>query len=233
MCGRYTLIQPAPWLHGLLGKDPGLELRPRYNIAPGQDVALIRLPSTQEGGALVPARWGLVPPWAKNPSIGPRLINARADSADQKPAFREAFRARRCLIPADGFYEWGSRGGARQPYFIHLEGGRPFCFAGLWERWEGPEGAAIESCAILTTGANRFLRKIHPRMPAILPRVAYASWLAPGERSPRLLKSLIEPYPGDEMTALAVGDRVNHPRNDDPSCIESRPVSPGELPFPA
>jgi len=232
VCGRYALIEPAPWLHELLGKDPGLELRPRYNIAPGQEVAAIRLPSTEASGGLALLRWGLVPRWAKAPTIGAGLINARADSAAEKPAFRDAFRARRCLIPADGFYEWAVRGSVRQPYFIHLEENRPFCFAGLWERWAGPDGSEIASCAILTTEANRFLRNIHPRMPVILPRLAFASWLAPGERNPGLLKALLRPFPGDEMIARAVGNRVNHPRNDDPSCLEARPPAFQELPFP-
>ncbi|MBI3128500.1 MAG: SOS response-associated peptidase [Candidatus Tectomicrobia bacterium] len=230
MCGRYVLSQPLPWLKDLLGKDPGPGLRPRYNIAPGQDVPVIRLPSTEGEGAIAFLRWGLIPRWAKSPAAGGGLFNARADSTE-KPAFREAFRARRCLVPADGFYEWAVRGSVRQPYFVHLEGNKPFCFAGLWERWEGPGGAVIESCAILTTEANRFLKNIHPRMPAILPRLAYASWLAPGERKPALLKALLAPYPGDEMVARTVGNRVNHPANDDPGCLEVAPPATGELPF--
>lgn len=232
MCGRYTLIEPGPWLRELLGKDPGDEIRPRYNIAPGQEVAVIRLPSTRERGALAFLRWGLVPHWAKDPTIGTGLINARADSAAEKPAFRDALRTRRCLIPADGFYEWSERGSVRQPYFVHLSGGRPFCFAGLWERWTGPDGDELETCAILTTEANKFLRRIHARMPVILPRLAYASWLAPGERDPRFLKTLLKPYPGDEMLAQAVGNRVNHPGNDGPACLEAKEPAHQDLPFP-
>ena len=232
MCGRYTLIEPGPWLRELLGKDPGAWQRPRYNIAPGQDVGVIRLPSTEDEGAFVLLRWGLVPRWAKDPAIGTGLINARADSAAEKPAFREAIRKRRCLIPADGFYEWAVRGNVRQPYYIHLEGNRPFCFAGLWEKWIGPDKTPLETCAILTTEANSFLKNIHPRMPVILPRVAFASWLAPGERPPAVLKTLLKPFPGDEMIARAVGNRVNHPKNDDPSCIEAKPPLFQDLPFP-
>ena len=231
MCGRYALIQPAPWLRELLGAEAGPVVRPRYNIAPGQRVPIIRLPASAGEKALAFVRWGLVPPWAEDPSAGATLINARSETVAVKPAFRAAFHARRCLIPADGFYEWGSRGGARQPYFIHLQGNRPFCFAGLWVRWTAPDGGALESCAILTTQANGLLRPIHPRMPVILSRSHFAAWLAPAGKDLRPLRDLLKPYPRDEMAAREVGSRVNSPRNEGPGCLAAAPSPAQELPF--
>ena len=220
-----------------------LNLRPRYNVAPSQDVAVARAadPGSQSAGpgprsgepgtgrTLAMLRWGLIPAWAKDHAIGHKLINARSETAAQKPSFRSAFRRRRCLIPADGFYEWQGRGKTRQPWLFGLRGGAPFVFAGLWERWTVPEGAAltgslaerspgdsVETCTILTTAANDTVAPVHSRMPVILPPHAWDAWLA-GEDVP------LGPYPADAMTAWPVSTHVNRPANDDPRCVE--PVS--------
>ena len=225
MCGRFT--QRLPWreldeLLDLLG--PARNLRPRYNVAPGQSIAAVR--PTDSGRRLSMLRWGLVPAWAKEPNVGYKMINARSETAHHKPSFRDAFRARRCLIPADGFYEWKREGKAKQPYLIGMKDGGGFVFAGLWESWRVPEGLALtgslselepgdtlETCTILTTEANATLAPIHPRMPVILPPDAYAPWLA-GEAAP------LAPYPAEAMTFHPVSTLVNKPANDDERCVE-------------
>ena len=165
-------------------------------------------------------RWGLVPSWARDTAIGNRLINARAETAAEKPAFRAAFRSRRCLIVADGFYEWQRAGNRKQPYFFHLRDDRPFAFAGLWEVWETPDRSRVESCTLLTTVANGLVRPIHDRMPVILAAADYTPWLDAGVEEPKRLASLLGPYPSEAMAADPVGPRVNSPGNDDPGCIE-------------
>ena len=228
MCGRFTNRLTWQELHeqlDLIGAP--LNLRPRYNVAPSQDVAVAR--ATPDGRTLAMLRWGLIPPWAKDPAIGHKLINARSETVVEKPSFRSAFRRRRCLIPADGFYEWQGRGKTRQPWLFGLRHGAPMVFAGLWERWTVPEGAAltgslaerqpgdgVETCTILTTEANDTVSPVHGRMPVILPTDAWDAWLA-GE------EVLLGPYPADRMTAHPVSTHVNRPANDDPRCIE--PVS--------
>lgn len=199
-------------------------LPPRYNIAPGQEVAVVR------GGAderrLSMLRWGLIPGWARDPSIAYKLINARSETVSEKPSFRSAYRRRRCLIPTDGFYEWTRRGKARQPWLIAMADLGVFAFAGLWEQWRVPEGArftewltesrpgdAVETCTILTCPPNAVVERVHARMPAILPPHAYDSWLD-GKDVP------LDPYPAEEMTIHAVSTRVNKPANDDPTCVE-------------
>jgi putative SOS response-associated peptidase YedK len=164
-------------------------------------------------------RWGLIPPWADDPQIGSRMINARSETAPGKPSFRRAFRERRCLIPADGFYEWQRTNGAKQPYFIHMEGRGPFAFAGLWESWsKGGEGE-VRTCTILTTEANALVGEIHDRMPVILAADAYDVWLDPASERDELT-GLLAPYPEDEMEAYPVSRFVNSPQNNDPRCIE-------------
>ena len=165
-------------------------------------------------------RWGLVPAWAKDPAIGNRLINARAESAAEKPAFRAAMRRRRCLVVADGFYEWQRTRPGEAALFIRLHGDRPFAFAGLWEAWEAPDHSTLETCTILTTAANELVRPIHDRMPVILSASGYAAWLDPAIEDPRQLMPLLAPYPSDEMEAQPVGDFVNSPAHDSPQCIE-------------
>lgn len=215
MCGRYTLTTPPPELaeHFALDATPR-EVRPRANIAPSQPVAVIRaLPDGRRHLDLV--RWGLIPAWAKDAAIGNRLINARAESAAQKPAFRSALRHRRCLIPADGFYEWRAVGRHKQPYWIGFEGRGPFAFAGLWEHWEDRErGHLVESCTILTTVANDRVRPLHERMPVIVAPADYQRWLDPAEPGAEALADLLQPYPAADMIAYPVSRAVNNPGND-------------------
>jgi putative SOS response-associated peptidase YedK len=218
MCGRYTLTTPAERLAEEFGfKDSSAELPQSYNVAPTQGVAAV----LEEGGGrhLEVLRWGLIPPWADDPQIGSRMINARSETAPEKPSFRRAFRERRCLIPADGFYEWQRTNGAKQPFYIHMEDGRPFAFAGLWESWgRGGEGE-IRTCTILTTAANAVVGEIHERMPVIVAPDAYDVWLDPSSERDELT-GLLAPYPEDEMEAYPVSRFVNSPSNNDPRCVE-------------
>ena len=215
MCGRYTLATPVEVLaDGFAFGGPLPELTPSYNVAPAEEVAVV----LEDGGErrLELLRWGLVPFWADDPGIGQRMINARAETAPEKPAFRAAFRKRRCLIPADGFYEWQrTDGGPKQPFHIRRHDGRPFAFAGIWEDWRDGE---IRSCAILTTEASEDLREIHHRMPVILNRGDYERWLDP-EADERDLRTLLQSS-ADDLTFYPVDRRVNKPSNDDPRCIE-------------
>ena len=207
---------------GLIGTP--LNLRPRYNVAPSQDVAVVR--TNDDGRSLAMLRWGLIPAWARDPAIGHRLINARSETAAEKPSFRSAYRRQRCLIPADGFYEWRREVKTRQPWLFGLKDAAPFVFAGLWESWAVPQGTpltgslaerspgdTVETCTILTTAANETVAPVHGRMPVILPAEAYGPWLA-GEEVP------LAPYPADAMTAHPVSTLVNRPANDDPRCVE-------------
>lgn len=164
-------------------------------------------------------RWGLIPSWADDPGIGARMINARSETVAEKPSFRRAFKDRRCLIPADGFYEWQRTNGGKQPYYFQTEDRRPFAFAGLWESWSR-EGEEIHSCAILTTNANDLVGEIHPRMPVILPPEDYDLWLDPDARESDLLLPLLRPYPAGDMQAHPVSRKVNKPSNNDPGCVE-------------
>ncbi|MCA3749441.1 MAG: SOS response-associated peptidase [Rubrobacter sp.] len=217
MCGRYTLVTPVEELAERFGVEGRLpELPPSYNVAPGRGVAAV----VAEGGRrrLEVLRWGLVPPWADDPSIGDRMINARAETVASKPSFRRAFRERRCLIPADGFYEWQRLDGGKQPYYVRRKDGAPFAFAGLWEIWRR-EGEEIRSCTILTTEANGLLGGIHDRMPVIVPPDLYGLWLEGGAEREEL-DAVLRPYPGDDLEAYPVSRLVNNPANDDPRCIE-------------
>ncbi len=220
MCGRYTLIAPAKMLEELFRLDILGELPPRYNIAPGQPVPAVRASKT---GTREPAlfQWGLIPSWSKDPGVGARMINARAETAADKPSFRAAMKRRRCLIPADGFYEWAKIGAAKQPFYIRMKDKRPFAFAGLWEQWCGEDGSEIGSCAILTTDANDLLKPIHHRMPVILAPGDYGRWTDPAVETPAAVADLLRPFSSEEMTARPVSRRVNNPRNDDASCIEA------------
>jgi putative SOS response-associated peptidase YedK len=223
MCGRFSLTNPAAELAQRFLLNPAvLEslCRPRYNVAPSQDVLAVL---ADEGGARRAAmlRWGLVAPWAAEPAPGP--INARAETVAERPLFRRAVRKQRCLVLADGFYEWPKDGAApRLPVRFVLRGGAPFAFAGLWERWEGAGGPVL-SCCILTTRPNALVSRFHDRMPVMLRPEHEGLWLDPRVTDPRRLAPAFEPYPEDQMTAYAVSRRVNDPRNDDPECI--RPVA--------
>ena len=219
MCGRYTLRTPVEKLAEEFSFDASsMELPPNYNVAPTQEVAAVL--SEGDKRRLEMLRWGLIPPWADDPQIGSRMINARAETAPGKPSFRKAFRERRCLIPADGFYEWKRTNGSKQPYFIHMKEGRPFAFAGLWENWnDNGGGPAIRFCTILTTGPNALVGAIHDRMPVILPPGSYDTWLDP-EAQRDELDALLAPYPEDETEAYPVSRFVNSPSNNDPRCVE-------------
>jgi putative SOS response-associated peptidase YedK len=220
MCGRFTLtIDPAhlqeafPW--AVIPND----LNPRFNIAPTQPVAVI--PNTGDN-ILSMYKWGLIPSWSKDPAIGERMINARAESLAEKPSFRNAYRRRRCLILTDGFYEWKQNPGmkSKQPVYIRLKKNSPFAFAGLWELWTAPDGSEIRSCTIITTQPNTLLEPIHNRMPVILPAETYSLWLTPNDQPISQLNELLVPYPANEMIAYPVSKLVNSPQYDSPDLIK-------------
>ena len=225
MCGRFTLFTPASRLAEVFLPGELLAATPRYNIAPSQPVLAVRPSAAAGRREFTMPRWGLVPPWARDAAIGNRLINARAETVAEKPAFRRAFRERRCLIPADGFYEWKREGAVKRPFYIRMRDGAPFAFGGIWERWEGIRGEAVETCAILTTEPNDLLAPIHDRMPLILPPEEYGRWLDPSVRVPESLAPLLRPFPPGAMEAYPVGRAVNNPLTDGPSCI--RPEAAG------
>ena len=211
-------------LYRITESGPRPNLGARYNVAPTQDVPIVRATGTG-GRELARARWGLVPSWAKDIAIGARMINARAETVAEKPSFRAAFKSRRCLVPADGFYEWRNGPAGKQPYRITLADGEPFAFGGLWERWDkAPDGRTVESCTIITTLANDLLRPIHARMPVILDPGDYDPWLEAGAMPPAETARLLKPFPDHRMKAYPVATRVNNPRNDDPECLE--PLGP-------
>jgi putative SOS response-associated peptidase YedK len=231
MCGRFTLRTPERDVAEAFDLAPqSLERagpwRARFNIAPSQEVAAVRHDAADRARELAWLHWGLVPAWADDPAVGYRMINARSETAATRPAFREAFRRRRCLVVGDGFYEWKRGAKPKQPYYIRLEQDRPFAFAGLWERWHKGD-AAIESCTILTTRANELIAPLHDRMPVILDPKHYDAWLDPQVDDPARLKLLLGPYPAERMTAFPVSMLVNSPRHDTAECIE--PVVPGKV----
>lgn len=217
MCGRFTLRAAATELAARFQAPPP-DVLPRFNIAPTQTVLAVRQPKADREFARL--RWGLIPAWAKDARGGYRMINARAETVADKPAFRAAFRQRRCLIPADGFYEWQVGPGGKQPYYFSLTDGGVFAFAGLWERWRGPDGDPIESCALIVTVANSVTQPIHDRMPVILAPADYAAWLDPDRRDAASLGALLRPYPAERMRAYPVSARMNKPSYDQPDCIE-------------
>ena len=219
MCGRYALTD----LNALLKEDrfqlkmfpPNLS--PRYNIAPSQQVPAILNQAPRE---LQLVRWGLIPSWAKDPAIGYRMINARAETIAEKPAFRRSLQRQRCLIPADGFYEWQRVGTRKVPHWITLASGEVFAFAGLWDSWTDPKtNTAVASCTIITTNPNELLEPIHARMPVILPREHEAMWLSDG-LSPEQICAFLKPYPGEQMKASPISMLVNSPNNDTPEVVQ-------------
>jgi len=220
MCGRFVQASPSRAYAELFGLDETeLDLPPRYNVAPSQVVLAAR--AEANGGArLVPLRWGLVPGWSKGPDSRYSMINARAETVHEKPAYRSAFKYRRCLIPSEGFYEWRSEVGRKQPWLIHRRDHQPFAMAGLWEHWQDPAGNELESCTILVTEANELIAPIHDRMPVILDPRDWAGWLDPLNQEPSVLRPLLRSYPAEEMAAYPVSSQVNRPGNEGPALIE-------------
>ena len=218
MCGRFVLTTDGDVIQMAfnLTTMPDM-LSPRFNIAPSQPIAVI---TNEQPDTLTFHKWGLIPSWSKDLAIGNRMINARSETAAEKPSFRAAFRRRRCLIPTDGFFEWHKLADRKQPMFIHLKDQPVFAFAGLWEVWYSPEGDEIRSATILTTEPNDFMATIHNRMPVILPPEDYESWLAPDEQKPADLQPLMRPFTADQMAAYPVSTFVNRPSNDTPETIE-------------
>ncbi|WP_414585045.1 SOS response-associated peptidase [Scytonema sp. PCC 10023] len=220
MCGRFTLSQTAEAIYQTFHVNKIPDLEPQYNIAPTQMVAaVLHNPETKQR-EFQKLRWGLIPSWAKDLGMGAKLINARAETAAEKPAFRSAFKHRRCLVVADGFYEWQTKEGKKQPFYFHLKEGKPFGFAGLWEQWQSPQGEEITSCTILTTKCNELLEPIHERMPVILQPQDYDLWLDPQVQTPEPLQQLLHPYPSEAMMAYPVSTVVNSPKHNSPDCIK-------------
>jgi putative SOS response-associated peptidase YedK len=223
MCGRYTIVKPDGVTRWITGFTEHINPRswfakPRYNVAPSQLVPVV----TNDGGGLQMFRWGLVPSWAKDEKIGYSMINARSETLAERPAFRNAFTHRRCLIPADGFYEWRKEadGKTKTPMYSTVDGGEVFAFAGLWEVWKNPVGEWVPSCTIITTTPNALMAPIHDRMPVILPAEAYAAWLTPGETSAAALMPLLKQFPVERMSVRTVSRLVNSPKNDGPELLE-------------
>ena len=225
MCGRYALAKDAMFL-----KDdfPSFEilmqLAPRYNIAPTQPVAVFL---NNDRPRMEIVNWGLVPPWAEDPSRAASLINARAESVAEKPSFKNAFLRKRCLIPADGWYEWSvARNGGKRPFYFHRRDGRAFAMAGIWEEWHSDDGGLVMSCAIITTGPNEIMRPVHDRMPVILEPEDYDQWLSREEGNPARLRALLKPFRDDPLDCYPVSNHVNKVANDDSLCIAPAPARP-------
>ncbi len=218
MCGRFVLTADTDAVQMAFNlTDAGPSLAPRFNIAPSQPIAVI---TNDDPQALTYHQWGLIPSWAKDPKIGNRMINARSETAAEKPSFRAAFKRRRCLIPTTGFFEWKQTDDGKVPMFIHMQDRQVFAFAGLWEVWYSPEGDELRTATILTTEPNEFMADIHNRMPVILQAKDYETWLAAGDQKADDLMPLMKPFPADLMKAYPVSKFVNSPRNDTPETIE-------------
>jgi putative SOS response-associated peptidase YedK len=219
MCGRYKLSRRKQLVEEYfdsVSDEP--EWSPRFNIAPTQPVPVIRQHPTQPIRQLSVMRWGLIPSWAKDSSVAASMINARSETAATKPAFRDAMKTRRCLIPADGFYEWKRDGKSKQPYCFEVNGGELFAFAGLWDRWRDPSGQWVQSCSILTTTPNAVTSAVHDRMPVILDPEAYDLWLDPGMKNVAAASDLLQPFDARLMRSYPVSTRINHVANDDEEC---------------
>jgi putative SOS response-associated peptidase YedK len=219
MCGRYTLSK----LEQILRQFPSItelppDLAPRFNIAPTQPIPVI---ANNRPDRLEMFHWGLVPSWAKDVAIGNKMINARGETLAEKPAFRTALKRRRCLVPADGFYEWQNNpdGKTKTPMYVRVDGGLPFAFAGLWDVWHSPDGSELPSCTIITTSPNSLMSAIHDRMPVIVPPEDYQRWLAKEEQEAGDLMDIIKPFPAERMEVYPVAKTVNSPKNETPSCI--------------
>ena len=229
MCGRYAVTSAPEEIRALFRYEERPNFPPRYNIAPTQPIAIVRLVDGKRQFALV--RWGLLPSWVKDPNTFSLLVNARGESVCDKPAFRAAMKRRRCLIPADGFYEWKLTGGNRkQPFFVRAKSGAPLAFAGLWETWTGPNGEELETAVIVTTNANHTLAAIYDRMPAIVPPEAFDLWLDSAHVDAKTAEALIQPAPDDLLEVCPVSTAVNRTANDNAALLE--PVVAGAEPAP-
>jgi putative SOS response-associated peptidase YedK len=214
MCGRFTLtVDPADLQEAFADYRFPTQFAPRFNIAPTQPVLAVPNNGSNKADFFL---WGLIPLWSKDPGAGGRLINARGETLAEKPSFRGAYKYKRCLIPADGFYEWKAQPGTKikTPHFIHMKDRKPFAFAGLWDEWQGPDGSTVKSCTIITIEPNDLMATLHNRMPVILNPADYARWLDPSPQTPGQLQPLIKPFPSDNMSAYAVSTLVNTPAND-------------------
>lgn len=218
MCGRFSLIATGEEVAEHYGLTQLPLLAPRYNIAPTQPVAAVRLAAESDARELTYFQWGLIPSWSKDPGSGSQLINARSETAAEKPSFRTAFKRRRCLIPSSGFYEWQKVGSGKQPMYIHPAHGDLMSFAGLWEYWHSPDGSELETCTILTTGPNALMTPIHNRMPVIIEPVDYTMWLDPETPTDQLMH-LLRPAADGLLAAYAVSTTVNNPRNEVPEAM--------------
>lgn len=218
MCGRFTLRRPGRIKFDAKRQTPPPLFEPRFNIAPSQDI--LTLMSDGAERVVVPARWGLIPSWSKEPK---GIINARSETLDQRPSFNQSFASRRCLVPADGFYEWQRSGKSKQPYYFQMKDEDLFYFAGIWDEWRGGE-ESITSCAIITTTPNELLETIHDRMPAILPATAHEAWLS-GDTQPLELLSFLNPFPATAMTSYPVSQKVNSAKVEDAQLVEPAELS--------
>lgn len=224
MCGRFALFVPIEQLveEYALSHLPAFDAH--YNLAPTQNVVAIRLSAEGERRASL-LRWGLVPHWAKDPSIGNRMINARGETLGEKPAYRDAFKRRRCIVPASGFYEWGPSSAGKWPRFIHAKDGALLSLAGLWERWRGADGEPLDTCTIVTVPASATVAALHDRMPLCLPRAAYAAWLD-RDTPPETCRELVASTAAPALELTPVSKTVNNPRNDDPRLVEPITLPP-------
>jgi putative SOS response-associated peptidase YedK len=230
MCARYAITSSPEAIRALFGYADKPNFPPRYNVAPTQPIPIVRLEEGERRFALV--RWGLIPSWVKDPRDFSLLVNARGESVLDKPAFRAAMRYRRCLVPADGFYEWTSAGGARRPHYVRLKSGGPLAFAGLWETWTGPDGEEMETATIVTTKANRQLAAIHDRMPVIVPPDAYDFWLDCRRVDAQTAAALIVPAREGLLEVYEVSTAVNRAAHDSPTLIEPLAARPAVTPAP-
>jgi putative SOS response-associated peptidase YedK len=218
MCGRFVRITPIPVIaNKFKAKQIFADLAPSYNIAPGQEIVIINDEGVRQ---LIQCTWGFIPSWAKEPSIGNKMINARSETVAEKPAFRSAFKKKRCLVIADGFYEWKTEGKRKFPIYIRLKSKEPFGFAGLYNVWKAPDGNQLCTCTIITTEANETVKPIHDRMPVILPRDAEDMWINPATEDKEALVGILKPYPSEEMEAYEVSTNVNFPQHNTSSNIK-------------
>jgi len=229
MCGRYRLSRKKQLLEEHFATDPWEDdWEPRYNIAPTQPVPVIRQDPKQSVRRMSVVRWGLIPSWAKDPSGAAKMINARSETAATLPAFRDALRLRRCLVPVDGFYEWQRTGKAKQPFCFEVNEGQLFALAGIWDRWRDPSGTTVETCSILTTIPNDLTAPVHDRMPVIVEPDAYDLWLDPVMSDMRAVSDMLRPYDARHMRCYPVSPRVNHAANDDEECSRRVELAAGQ-----